>query len=239
MSGKNCVCVCTWKFCFPTPQPAAGTHDKRRVCNRSFGVTCKSAIKAKRHRNILLSVVIDVCLFFNTNLHYMTDCKHFYFAWVAELFTFAWRSEKRLEACLNCINSLKSHYIIITPPINESRPQVPRNNFQLHSAHKPPASEEKLWTAPASANTCIIDLLPEKWLLMGHAAWGEPAKGTWVIQKIIKPYTFNKSQSITAVAIKISCGFFSLFHPQHWFVAQYKRLTAKYFIMMMLNSLSR
>lgn len=31
-------------------------------------------------------------------------------------------------------NSLKSHYIIITPTINESRPQVPKNNFQLHSA---------------------------------------------------------------------------------------------------------
>lgn len=148
------------------------------------------------------------------------------------------RREYRLEACLNCINSLKSHYIIITPPINESRPQVPRNNFQLHTADKPPA-RRKLWTAPASANTCIIDLLPEKWLLMGHAAWGEPAKGTWVIQKVIKPYTFNKSQSITAVAIKISGGFFSIFfHQQHWFVAPHKRLTAKYFIMMMPNSLT-
>lgn len=36
--------------------------------------------------------------------------------------------------------------------------------------------------------------------------------GTWVIRKIIKAYTFNKSQSITAV-IKISSGFFLL--PPH------------------------
>lgn len=62
-------------------------------------------------------------------------------------------------------------------------------------------------------------------------------KGTWVIWKIIKAYTFNKSQSITAV-IKISCGFFSLRSIPHWFVIPHKRLTALFFIIMILNSLA-
>lgn len=122
---------------------------------------------------------------------------------------------------------------------------MPNNNFQLYSVlaeltREKCSKRETLQKAylhqPASQgrNTCIIDLSPEKWLFITSlvgSAWGE--WGTWVIRKIIKAYTVNKSQSITAV-IKISCGFFPPLRRHIDLLSPYKKLIAKYFIMMML-----